>query len=69
MFVLCYHKEQKKYIVCLKRTAQLNPERFQILETFSRYKQAEQALINKRQGKQEQLTEIINELSEQSPKI
>ena len=68
MFVLCYHKTEKKYIVCLKRTAKMNPERFQILEQFPRYKQAEQALIDKRRKEREQtkeqITAFINQLTE-----
>lgn len=64
MFVLCFEKEHKKYIVCLKQMAKQHPERFQILEQFPRYKQAEQALIKKRREEQEQLTKFIDQLTE-----
>lgn len=64
MFVLCFEKERKKYIVCLKQMAKQHPERFQILEQFPRYKQAEQALIKKRREEQEQLTKFIDQLTE-----
>lgn len=53
MFALCYDKEKRKLIVCLKNTAQAAKERFNIIETFSRYRQAEQALIQKRREEQE----------------
>lgn len=64
MFALCYDKEQLKLIVCLKKTAQADRERFNIIETYPRYRQAEQALIKKRQDEQEQLTNFINQLTE-----
>ena len=44
--------------------AKQHPERFQILEQFPRYKQAEQALIKKRREEQEQLTKFIDQLTE-----
>ena len=53
MFALCYDKQQLKLIVCVKKTAQADRERFNIIETYPRYRQAEQALLQKRQEEQE----------------